>query len=135
GEVLLPNFSTGMLINVVFGTVELKAVAVPDGGTLPGTGCKNVAAFMQFAKPTFSGTCASCHAGGNPNATAPFTLQTIGMTGRHAEACASALGEIDTTTPANSRIYTYTDPASGITHPFKFPTKSNFADNWIATEK
>ncbi len=135
GEVLLPNFSEGMLVSVVFNVIELKSVAIPDGGTLPGSGCKNLAAFQQYAKPTFVSTCVSCHGGNNANAAAAFSLVTLGQAGGDAQACQSALGEINTTTPASSAIYTYTDPNSGITHPFKFAAKSNFADMWISTEK
>jgi mono/diheme cytochrome c family protein len=136
GEVILPNFQAGFMVNVVFQMLEAKQVDNPDGGSVTGGGgCKNLMGFDTSAKPTLGGTCAGCHAQAGNNAQMAFSLLTINQTGGDAQACASTLSEIDTTTPANSRIYTYTDPASGIQHPFKFPAKSNFADAWITTEK
>ncbi|HZS42105.1 MAG TPA: hypothetical protein VFF06_34990 [Polyangia bacterium] len=135
GTLILPNFQSGFMVNVVFNLIEAKAVAVPDGGTVAGGGCKNVAGFIASAKPTLSGVCANCHAQNGNSAAGAFSLLTINQAGGDAQACASTLGEIDTTTPANSRIYTYTDPASGIAHPYKFQQKSSFADNWITTEQ
>jgi hypothetical protein len=136
GTVILPNFGAEYSVSIVFGTLEVKAVAGGDGGVVgPGLGCKNLAAFVQYAKPTLVSTCASCHANPASPGSMAFPLLTLNTTGGDAEACQNALGEIDTATPASSRIYTYTDPASGITHPFKFAAKSSFADMWIVTEK
>jgi hypothetical protein len=135
GTLILPDFQSGFMVNVVFDTIEAKMVDNGDGGTMVGSGCKNLAAWVQYAKPTLSGVCATCHGQSGNNAQLAFSLLTINTTGGDAQACQSTLGEIDTATPPSSAIYTYTDPASGITHPYKFGTKSNFADNWITTEK
>ncbi len=137
GEVILPNFQQGFLVNVVFQLLEAKTVENPDGGGVVGGGggCKNLMGFDSIAKPTLGSTCATCHAQAGNSAQMAFSLLGINNAGGDAQACANTLGEINVNTPAMSAIYTYTDPASGIQHPFKFPSKSNFADAWISTEK
>ncbi len=136
GELILPGFDSTMLLSVVFTTAEPKDIGVSDGGTVLG-GCKNLQGWQQNVKPTLKGTCGGCHAATGNNAAMAFDLTMINDANNAGDpqACVNTLGEVDVNTPANSRIYTYTDPASGIQHPFKFPQKSSFADAWITTEK
>ena len=56
--------------------------------------------------------------------------------------CANTLGEVDLTTPANGRLYSYPNPANPNNgHPFHFPDTTTYqafttaVGTWIANEK
>jgi hypothetical protein len=136
GSLFLPNFATTMMINVVFNTIEAKTVA-GDGGLL--LGCKNVGSWTTNTKPGLMANCTSCHGGQNASATGAFPLQAANGDSVN---CANSLGEIDTTTPANSRIFSFPDPSKGNNgHPFHFANATDFqtfqtaVTTWITAEK
>jgi hypothetical protein len=131
GTLLLPNFAAGSLINVVFTTIEAK-MGSADGGTVGG--CKNVAMFVANVKPLLAAnTCSTnCHVGTTPVAGLAFDATP------DATLCVNARSEIDTTTPANSRLLQKPDPAVGNGHPQKVNPFTNFqtaVTNWINAEK
>jgi hypothetical protein len=139
GTLFLPNFATGtMMLNVVFMTIEAKGT-MGDGGTGGTLGCKNVGGWTNDAKTPLANSCTSCHGGANASATGAFPLQAANGDTQN---CANTLGEVDVNTPANSRIYSYPNPANGgNNHPFHFPDATTFqnfqntVNQWIATEK
>jgi hypothetical protein len=104
----------------------------PDGGTV--SGCKNVAMFVANVKPLLAAnTCSTnCHVGSTPVAGLAFDATP------DATLCVNARTEIDTTTPANSRLLQKPDPAVGNGHPQKVNPFTNFqtaVTNWINAEK
>jgi hypothetical protein len=137
GSLFLPNFASTMMINVVFTTIETKAVA-GDGGLL--VGCKNVGSWTTNTLPALTNaTCLTCHAGQNASATGALPLQAANGDSVN---CANTLGEVDLTTPANSRIFSFPDPSKGNNgHPFHFANATDFqtfqtaVTTWITTEK
>jgi cytochrome c553 len=136
GTLFLPDFSSTATLNVVFATIEAKAVA-GDGGTGL-LGCKSVATWTSDAKPQLTNNCASCHGGNNASATSAFPLSATTDT----QNCANTLGEVNVTTPANGNLFAYPNPANpGNGHPFHFPdtaTYTTFTDAvsmWITNEK
>jgi hypothetical protein len=138
GSLFLPNFASTMMLNVVFMTIEAKG-EMGDGGTVGTLGCKNVTSWTNAAKPQLANNCASCHGGNNASATGAFPLQTANGDTQN---CANTLGEVDVNTPANSRLYSYPNPANpNNNHPFHFPDTTTFqsfmtaVNPWIANEK
>lgn len=131
GTLLLPNFAAGNLVNVVFTTIEAK-MGSADGGTV--SGCKNLTMFVNNVKPQLmaGGCTANCHVGTTPTAGLAFDATP------DATLCVNARSEIDTTTPANSRLLQKPDPAVGNGHPRKVNPFTNFqtaVTNWINAEK
>ncbi len=131
GTLLMPNFASGDLLNVVFTLIEPKAGGT-DGGTV--TGCKALTMFVNNVKPLLQqNTCTTnCHVGTQPtaglkmDATPDSTL------------CQNLLGEINTTTPASSPLLLQPDPAQNNGHPQKINPFTNFqtaVTNWINAEK
>jgi hypothetical protein len=138
GTLFLPNFASTMMLNVVFMTIEAKG-AIGDGGTVGTLGCKSVTTWTSDAKTPLANNCVSCHGGNNASATGAFPLQTANGDTQN---CANTLGEVDVTTPANSRLFSYPDPANPNNgHPFHFPDATTFQNfenavgMWIANEK
>jgi hypothetical protein len=136
GILFLPNFSSTMMLNVVFATVEAKAVT-GDGGTGL-IGCKSVATWTSDAKTPLANNCASCHGGSNASATSAFPLNGASDTAN----CGNTLGEVNVTTPANGNLFSYPNPANpGNGHPFHFPDTTTYntfttaVGMWIANEK
>jgi hypothetical protein len=130
------NFAPGQLINVVFQTVATYQ-ASSDGGVV---GCKNVGTFTSAVQPVLSQNCVTCHGGANASASAAFSMAKVNdtSTAGQQEACLGVLGEIDTKTPAMSRIYLYTEVNHAQTHPFTYTAGGatpNWADTWINLEK
>jgi cytochrome c553 len=118
GTLVLPNFPTTGLINVVFTTVEAKQLASDGGAT---TGCKNVASFTSNVVPQVTGNngalslnCSNCH--GKQGNAAANVWDIIALTTDAASACSSTLPEINTTTPAMSKLFATVDPNSGTPH-------------------
>jgi hypothetical protein len=136
GTLLLANY-TDQKLNIVFTLLEAK-VGSTDGGSVQG--CKNVMSFTNNVRATLSANCAGCHTNGNgAGALSMAMMNDLSATGQ-AGACLNMRGEVDVNTPANSRMYKYPDPNSGITHPFKFQagaltTFMNSANTWINLEK
>jgi len=138
GTLFLPNFASTMMVNVVFMVIESKG-AMGDGGTGGTLGCKNVMSWTSAAKPQLTNNCTSCHGGSNASATGALPLQAANGDTQN---CANTLGEVDVTTPANSRLYSFPNPANGGNgHPFHFPDAATFqnfvnaVNPWIANEK
>jgi hypothetical protein len=144
GTLVMPNFPTSGLINVVFTTVEAKMVST-DGGTT--TGCKNVASFTSNVVPQVTGgggalalNCSGCHGNSN-NAAASSVWNIVNIANSAATACASTLGEVNTTTPAMSNLFKKVDPNSGLSHQGGKLTTAQIAGfesaitNWINLEK
>jgi cytochrome c553 len=116
GTLIMPAFPMGGLVNVVFTTIETKTES-SDGGTT--TGCKNVASFKTNVQPNVTGTggllnCSSCH--GQQGNAAANVWDIVNLANDAADGCASTLGEINTTTPAMSKIFLKVDPASATPH-------------------
>jgi hypothetical protein len=134
GTLILKDFAAGSLLNIVFTTIEAKTVmGGGDGGTVSG-GCKALAEFVQNIKPLLQGNgCSSnCHVGATPTAGLSWDATP------DAQLCSNALGEIDKTTPANSRLLTRPDPNADKTHPQKINPFTNFQTavmSWINAEK
>jgi hypothetical protein len=131
GTLLLPNFAAGDLINVVFTTIEAK-MGSADGGTV--SGCKNLTMFVNNVKPLLmaNGCTANCHVGTTPTAGLAWDATP------DSALCINARSEIDTTTPANSRLLSRPDPAGDPSHPSKVNPFTNFqtaVTNWINAEK
>lgn len=131
GTLILPNFASGNLVNVVFTTIETK-MGSADGGVI--SGCKNLTMFVQNVKPLLQqNTCSTnCHVGGTPTAGLAFDATP------DSQLCINARSEIDTTTPANSKLLTRPDPALGNGHPQKvnpFTAFQTAVTNWINAEK
>jgi hypothetical protein len=131
GTLLLPNFATGSLLSVVFTTIETK-MGSADAGMV--AGCKNLTMFVQNVKPLLQqNTCTTnCHVGTTPTAGLAFDATP------DAQLCNNARTEIDTTTPANSRLLTQPDPAQSNGHPQKvnpFTAFQTAVTNWINAEK
>ena len=131
GTLLLPNFAAGSLINVVFTTIEPK-MGSADAGTV--SGCKNLTMFVQNVKPLLAqNNCSTtCHVGSTPTAGLAFDATP------DSQLCINARTEIDTTTPANSRLLTQPDPAQANGHPQKvnpFTAFQTAVTNWINAEK
>jgi mono/diheme cytochrome c family protein len=119
GTLVMPNFPSNGLINVVFTTVETKMVAGGDGGAV--SGCKSVASFTSNVVPQVTGNngalslnCSGCH-GAQGNAAANV-WDIVNVANSAATACASTLGEINTTTPAMSKLFAKVDPNSATPH-------------------
>lgn len=131
GTLILPNFATGSLLNVVFTLIEPKAGGT-DGGTT--TGCKALTMFVQNVKPLLaSGTCSTnCHVGGAPVAGLKFD------TTPDSALCQVALTEINTTTPSLSLLLQKPDPNNNNGHQTKinpFTAYQTAVTNWINAEK
>ncbi len=130
GTLVLPNFVAGDMINVVFSTIESKS-GMAGTTTLA---CKSLTMFTSNVKPLLmSNTCSTnCHVGANPTAGLNWA------TTPDAALCATALGEINTTTPAMSQLLLQPDPAQNNGHPQKVNPFTNFqtaVTNWINAEK
>jgi hypothetical protein len=137
GTLFLPNFGSTQTLNVVFMLIEPKGGTSGDGGAA--LGCKSVASWTSNAKPGLANSCTSCHGGQNASATGALPLQAANG---DTENCANTLGEVDVSTPANSRLFSYPNPANpGNGHPFHFPDATTFQSfenavgMWIANEK
>jgi hypothetical protein len=135
GLLVLPNFGTGYKLSVVFTTAEPKmAGGAGDGGTVI-TGCKSVQTFLAV-RTILAGQCYACHTNGSGGLTMSGGLSD-------AQLCNNVRGEIDTATPASSRLLIYPNPQVNNVHTGgnrKFPqgTYDNFAqavNNWINAEK
>jgi len=132
GTLVLPNWATGQKLNVVFTTIEAKAGG-GDGGTVGG--CKAAANFGTNVRPLLAATCYNCH-GANPP-TAGFAMNAALS---NAEMCANVLGEVNLTTPANSKLFQ--EPNPGVAgHNGNNQKIANYAafntavTNWINLEK
>jgi hypothetical protein len=138
GTLFLPNFAGTMKLNVVFMLIEPKGSGNADGGG--GTlGCKSVLGWTNNAKTPLASSCVSCHGGANAGATGAFPLRAADSDTQN---CANTLGEVDVTTPANSRLFSFPNPNNGGNgHPFHFPDATTFqsfqgaVNVWITNEK
>ena len=113
------------------------------GGTTGATGCKQLATFKQATKGQLQTSCASCHAGGNGNATSAMNITGIASTddAMLQAACNQVRTRINFQTTDQSGFYIAPDPASGTSHQFKFATPALFTafksaiDPWVQAEK
>ena len=134
GLLILTDWSSGAQMKIEFTT--LAAVTVVDSGTLTG-GCKALSTFTADAVPAIqANTCLTCHgSGGSGNAA--MDLSGLAATPPDdATACAQALAQINTTTPAQSNIILA--PTGKLTnHPFTSASQSfvTMMETWIAAEK
>jgi hypothetical protein len=134
GLLILTDWSAGAQMKIEFTT--LAAVTVVDSGTLVG-GCKALSTFTADAVPAIqANTCLTCHgSGGSGNAA--MDLSGLAATPPDdATACAQALAQINTTTPAQSNIILA--PTGKLTnHPFTSASQSfvTMMETWIAAEK
>jgi len=136
GILVLPNFQTGYLLNIVFKTIETKE-GMGGGGTI--TGCKAVANFAQNVRPLINGATPGCQAGNCHGGGAAGLTMAAGLT--DADYCLNVRNELDFTTPANSRILTKPNPASGVGHQggkmaaAAFATFQTAVNNWLNAER
>jgi hypothetical protein len=130
GTLILTGFKPGSKLNVVFNAIQ------PKSGTAPvlTTGCKSVAMFGPV-RTILATQCYNCHAAGTAGLTMSAALSDADM-------CANVRGEIDTTTPANSRLLQKPNPAvaghNGANQKLPAATFTNFqtaVNNWINAEK
>jgi hypothetical protein len=123
--------------------VSFKQIGASIGtGTTTLTGCKVVTSFTQNARTPLSQTCVTCHGGANSGATSAVDMTKINDTSTTGQtaACGQILSRVNLTTPDQSGILLAADPASGVTHPFKFSTTAYPAfktslTTWIQAEK
>ncbi len=132
GTLLMPNFAAGSLLSVAFTLAEPKMGATGDGGTV--MGCKALTMFVNNVKPLLQqNTCTTnCHVGATPTAGLKMDATP------DATLCQNLLGEINTTTPAMSKLLTQPDPAQNNGHPQKvnpFTAFQTAVTNWINAEK
>src|SRR5262249_44219606 len=68
GLLILPNYTAGQNLNVVFAVIEAKAPGTDGGGATPA--CKALTNFVTNVKPFFaqSGCSTQCHTGTAPTA-------------------------------------------------------------------
>jgi mono/diheme cytochrome c family protein len=139
GLLMLENVSATAKLNIVFQKVgPAKGTAPP-----PPSGCKAVASFTTNARAPLSQSCVSCHGGGNVGASNATDMTKINDTTAAGQttACGQILGRVDLVNPAASGILVAPDPASGASHPFKFPSAAAFTafktslSTWITAEK
>jgi len=128
GTLVLVAFAAGDQLSVTFESAEPTVAQVPDGGVVGpvdggglGGGCRNVAAFTQYAQPQLAQACANCHSGGNGSATNALDMTRIGdLTPEgQAIACGQSLSRINRDDPNASSLFTTTAPG-GRGHPFRF---------------
>jgi hypothetical protein len=96
-----------------------------DGGTTGG-GCKAVAQFTAAVRGPLTASCTSCHAGGNGGATAATDMTKLADDAQQAAACAQILSRVSKLTPDQSALFVSAQPNSGLNHPFKFPSDTEF---------
>jgi hypothetical protein len=135
GTLFLPNFSSGMMLNVVFVMVEAKG-PIPDGGFL---GCKNVQSWVNNTRPGLLANCTSCHGGANGGATGALPLRAADGDTQN---CQNTLGAVDLVNTANSNLFTKPSPNNlNNNHPFHFANQAAFdafvnaVNVWITAEK
>ena len=138
GLLMLANVPADAKLSVSFKQI---GPAVGSGSTtLPG--CKVVTSFTTNARPPLSANCVVCHGGANTGATAAVDMTKINDTtaAGQAFACGQILGRVNLVTPDQSGILLAPDPASGVTHPFKFsalayPAFKTSLTTWVQAEK
>ncbi len=134
GLLILTSWSAGAQMKIEFTT--LAAATVADGGTLTG-GCKALSTFTADAVPAIqANSCLNCHnTGGSGNSA--LDLSGLAATPPNdGTACAQALTQISTATPAQSNIILA--PTGKLTnHPFTQASQSfvTMMETWIAAEK
>jgi mono/diheme cytochrome c family protein len=124
-------------------SISFKQISKSIGtGTTTLAGCKVVTSFTSNARPPLSTNCVTCHGGANSGATSAVDMTKINDTSAtgQASACGQILGRVNLTTPDASGILLAPDPASGVSHPFKFaatayPAFKTSMTTWISAEK
>ena len=97
----------------------------PEGGSTGG-GCKAVAQFTAVVRAPLTASCTSCHAGGNGGATAATDMTKLADDAQQAAACAQILSRVSKLTPDQSALFVSAQPNSGLNHPFKFASDTEF---------
>ena len=95
-----------------------------DGGATGG--CKAVAQFTAAVRGPLTASCTSCHAGGNAGATAATDMTKLADDAQQMAACAQILSRVSKLTPDQSALFVSAQPNSGLNHPFKFPSDTEF---------
>lgn len=139
GLLMLLNVPATAKLSIAFQKVGLST----GGGTPTLSGCKAVAAFTANARTPLSQSCVSCHGGSNASASNATDMTKINDTSADGQAfaCGQILGRVDLVTPSSSGVFVAPDPASGASHPFKFPSAAAFntfrtgVTTWITAEK
>lgn len=141
GLLFLTNILPNDQLSIAFQTIAKWS---PSG--LMG-GCKDVDAFTQLARPALlrSRCDATCHGGADPTAKNSVDMSQLADPGAAAQqvACAQIGLRVDPTKPADSVLFTVTDPATMSNHKlrFTFPDRMTFdafvndVSAWIAKEK
>lgn len=96
-----------------------------DGGSTGG-GCRAVAQFTSIVRGPLTASCTSCHAGGNGGATAATDMTKLADDAQQAAACAQILSRVSKLTPDQSALFVAAQPNSGLNHPFKFASDTEF---------
>ena len=148
GTVAFLGFVPTDMLTIHFKAVKPYQAATGPGGTGPGgtttaTGCKQLAKFKTAAQAPLQTSCASCHAGGNGNATSAMNLTGIDKAddAMILNACNQVRTRINFQTTDQSGFYIAPDPNSGTSHQFKFGTPALFTsfksavDPWVQAEK
>jgi len=136
GVLVIPNFSAGFMLSIVFGTIEAKATGTGDGGVVLGCTTASVTNFAANVRPIIAAQCYNCHGGNPPAAGFPMAAALSNQA-----ICDSVLGEVNLTTPANSLFLTHPDPANGGVHNGAGQKITNFGpfstavNAWITIQK
>lgn len=121
-----------------------NAMTGGGGGTTTGaTGCRQLAMFKTATQGQLQTNCASCHAGGNANATSAMNISNIASTDDTMlqTTCNQVRSRINFQTTDQSGFYIAPDPNSGTSHQFKFASATAFQafksaiDPWVQAEK
>ena len=113
-------------------SLDFKAATFANGmppstaGGTTGGGCKAVAQFTAVVRAPLTASCTSCHAGGNGGATAATDMTKLADDAQQAAACAQILSRVSKLTPDQSALFVAAQPNSGLNHPFKFPSDTEF---------
>ncbi len=105
GTLVLPNFQSGYMLNLVFGTLEPKMIGGGDGGVV--SGCKPAAVtnFAANVRPIIAAQCYNCH-----NAASPPAGYSMSAALSDQAQCDASLTEVNLTTPASSILLQKPDP-------------------------
>lgn len=126
GTAAFMGFSSADPLGISFKVVEPyradPGTGSGSGGTTGATGCKQLASFKTNAQPGLQANCATCHAGGDPNAKSAMDLSNINAPDDASLqlACNQVLTRINTTDVENSGFFIAPKPGDGTNHPFKF---------------
>lgn len=123
GQATFANFPPANRVAVYFTAAKIYQADGP-GGPAPQTGCKVPDSFETNARARLNTSCASCHAGANPNAVSAVDMTGVGAPNAM-NACNQVRQRLNLQDLNGSSLYVAPAP-NNTNHPFRFANQADF---------